>query len=129
MEKPDDLSLPECWEFLAHQSVGRLALSIQALPAVLPVQYYLADRTFAICLGHFRAPDRIIDNSVVAFAVDSIDLVSMSGLSVQVQGTLSPLSPRGMRSDCGQPAAGQVVCLTPATISGHKLQLCPFLSM
>lgn len=129
MEKPGDLSAQECWEFLAHQSVGRLSLSIHALPAVLPVQYYLANRTFAICLGHFRAPDRIIDNSVVAFAVDNIDLTTMSGLSVQVQGTLSPLRPTGTRTDCGQPAAGQVVCLTPATISGHRLQLCPFLSM
>jgi nitroimidazol reductase NimA-like FMN-containing flavoprotein (pyridoxamine 5'-phosphate oxidase superfamily) len=33
------LSERECWELLATASVGRLALSVRALPVILPVQY------------------------------------------------------------------------------------------
>ena len=40
----DALSERECWELLATVSVGRLALSIRALPLILPVQYYLDGR-------------------------------------------------------------------------------------
>ena len=46
--------IPEsrCWELLATISVGRLALSVRALPQILPVQYYLDGRSLAVCLGH-----------------------------------------------------------------------------
>jgi len=40
----------ECWELLAMASVGRLALSVRALPVILPVQYYLSDHRLAVCL-------------------------------------------------------------------------------
>ena len=128
MKSPGDLSASECWDLLSRQSIGRLALSVQALPAILPVQYYVEGDSLAICLGHFRAADRSIDNSVAAFGVDAIDLGSWSGLSVQVLGTLSRQPVPGAASDCGQPGAGQVVWLTPATVDGHRLNLCPFLS-
>jgi nitroimidazol reductase NimA-like FMN-containing flavoprotein (pyridoxamine 5'-phosphate oxidase superfamily) len=37
----DALSEPECRDLLATASAGRLALSVRALPVILPVQYYL----------------------------------------------------------------------------------------
>ena len=53
---PDEL-IPEnrCWELLTTVSVGRLALSVRALPVILPVQYYLDGRRLAICLGITRS--------------------------------------------------------------------------
>src|SRR6516225_4056707 len=75
----------ECWELLASASVGRVALSIHALPAILPVQYYLDGRKLAVCLGHRELPERSL-NAVVAFAADAIDPIGRSGWSVQVQG-------------------------------------------
>jgi len=35
----DVLSERECWRLLAMVSVGRLALSVRALPVIVPVQY------------------------------------------------------------------------------------------
>lgn len=52
----DALSERECWELLATVSVGRLALSVRALPVILPVQYYLDGRRLAVCLGTTRCP-------------------------------------------------------------------------
>jgi hypothetical protein len=47
----DPITEAECWALLAGASVGRLALSLQALPAILPVQYYLDGERIALCLA------------------------------------------------------------------------------
>jgi nitroimidazol reductase NimA-like FMN-containing flavoprotein (pyridoxamine 5'-phosphate oxidase superfamily) len=123
----DALSERECWELLATASVGRLALSVRALPLIVPVQYYLDGRRLAVCLGHHELPERALDETVIAFAADSIDPATRSGWSVQVQGK-SVIS-RGLQvdTDCGWPAAAQVVEIEPARISGHWMHLCPFI--
>lgn len=124
----DALSERECWELLATASVGRLALSVRALPVILPVQYYLDGRKLAVCLGHHALPERALDKTIIAFAADSIDPVTRSGWSVQVQGR--SVIPRGLRidTDCGWPAASaQVVAIEPGKISGHQMRLCPFI--
>ena len=124
----DVLSERECWELLATASVGRLALSVRALPVIMPVQYYLDGRRLAVCLGHRELPERALDETIIAFGADSIDSVTRSGWSVQVQG--KSVIPRGLRigTDCGWPAAAaQVVQIEPGTISGHWMHLCPFI--
>jgi len=122
------LSERECWELLATVSVGRLALSVRALPVILPVQYYLDGRRLAACLGHHGLPERALDETIIAFAADSIDPVTRSGWLVQVLGRSAV--PRGLRIDthCGWPAAAaQVVEIESAKISGHRVHLCPFI--
>ena len=126
----DAFSERECWELLATASVGRLALSLRALPVILPVQYYLDGRRLAVCLGHHGLPERALDQTIIAFAADSIHPVTRSGWSVQVQGRSVVF--RGLRidTDCGWPAAAaaaQVVEIEPGRISGHRMHLCPFI--
>ena len=113
---------------LATVSVGRLALSVRALPVILPVQYCLNGRRLAVCLGHHGLPERALDETIIAFSADSIDPVTRSGWSVQVQGR--SVVPRRLRidTDCGRPAAAaQVVEIEPGKISGHRMHLCPFI--
>ncbi len=122
----DALSERECWQLLATASVGRLALSVRALPVILPVQYHLGGRRLVLCLGHRGLPERALDETIIAFAADSIDPVTRSGWSVQVQGR--SVVPRGFRIDtgCGWPAAAaQVVEIELGKISGHWMHLCP----
>jgi len=124
----DALSERDCWELLAKMSVGRLALSVRALPMILPVQYHLDGRRLAVCLGHHGLPERALDETIVALAADSIDRVTRSGWSVQVQGR--SVIPRGLRVDtaCDWPSpAAQVVEIEPGKISGHRMHLCPFI--
>ncbi len=124
----DGLSEQECWELLATVSVGRLALSVRALPVILPVQYYLDGRRLAVCLGHHALPEQALDETIIAFAADSIDPVTRSGWSVQVQGR--SVIPRGLQidTDCAWPApAAQVVEIEPGRISGQRMYLCPFI--
>lgn len=117
----------ECWELLASVPIGRMALSVQALPAILPVQYYLDGRTLAVCLGHRDLPESSLDGAVVAFAADAIDPVTRSGWSVQVQGRSALAREPGAAAECGSPAAGQVVRIEPVLISGYRVHLCPFI--
>jgi hypothetical protein len=114
----------ECWELLARTSVGRVALSIGALPVILPVQYHLDGRTIAVCLGHRELPERAL-NTVVAFAADAIDPHTRSGWSVQVQGRSAAPRQPCTGNDCGWTAAGQIVQIDPATISGFRMHPCP----
>jgi hypothetical protein len=125
----DALSERECWDLLAAASVGRLALSVRALPVILPVQYHLDGRKLAVCLGHHDLPERALDETIVAFAADSIDPVTRSGWSVQVQGR--SVIPRQLRidTDCGRTAVAQVVEIEPGTIRGHRIHPCPFIDM
>ena len=124
----DALSERECWELLATTSVGRLALSVRALPMILPVQYFLDGRRLAVCLGHHALPERALDGTILAFAADSIDPVTRSGWLVQGQG--KSVIPSGLRidTDCGAPAAAQVVEIELAKISGHRMHMCPFIN-
>ena len=125
----DVLSERECWRLLATVSVGRLALSVHALPAIVPVQYYLDGRRLAVCLGHLELPERSLNETIIAFGADSIDPATRSGWSVQVQGR--SVIPRGLRidTDCGWPAAAQVVEIERGRISGHRIYLCPFIDV
>jgi nitroimidazol reductase NimA-like FMN-containing flavoprotein (pyridoxamine 5'-phosphate oxidase superfamily) len=44
MAPEEPISPEECWGLLATASVGRIALSVRALPVILPVHYYLGRR-------------------------------------------------------------------------------------
>jgi hypothetical protein len=125
----DGLSEQECWELLATASVGRLALSVRALPVIVPVQYYLDGRRLAVCLGHRALPERALNETVIAFAADSIDPMTRTGWLVLVQGR--SVIPRGLRidTDCGWPAEtqAQVVEIEPGRVNGQRMHLCPFI--
>ena len=116
----------ECWELLATASVGRLALSVRALPVILPVQYYVDGRRLAVCLGHHQLPERALNEVIIAFAADAIDPATRAGWSVQVQGRSVIPQRLDLDTACGRPTAGQVVVIEPATITGHRVHLCPF---
>ena len=114
---------------LATASVGRLALSVHALPAIYPVQYYLDGRRIVACLGHHQIPERSLQDAVVAFAADAIDPATRSGWAVQVLGrSMMPLQP-GPDPGCGHTGAGQVVGIEPEAITGHAVHLCPVIDI
>ena len=80
------LSQEECILRLGDRGVGRVAVSIGALPAIFPVNY-------ATCAGdvYFRAAAgtklaAATRNAVVAFEIDDLDRLSHTGWSVQVVG-------------------------------------------
>jgi uncharacterized protein len=85
------LSPMECVAFLGSSQIGRIAVSIGALPVILPVNYLAIDGAV-----WFRAPSegtllRASIGSVVAFEVDGYDDIGSFGWSVLVRGVASEI--------------------------------------
>jgi uncharacterized protein len=116
------LSAAECWELLATATLGRMTLSVQALPIILPVRYVVDDACVAIDIDRLGMPDATIRDSVVAFAVDDIDRSADEGWMVQVQG-------HARLTACGPDSVHptKVLRLTPGTVTGLRYSVQPAL--
>lgn len=82
---PDD----ECALLLAAGSIGRVGVSLGALPVVLPVNYAVLDGDIFIRTGAGTKLDAALTGSVVAFEIDAVDPLYHEGWSVMVQGRAS----------------------------------------
>jgi nitroimidazol reductase NimA-like FMN-containing flavoprotein (pyridoxamine 5'-phosphate oxidase superfamily) len=78
-----------CFELLAQAEVGRLALSIGALPAVFPVNYVLDDGSVVFRTAPGTKLTAAINGAVVAFEVDEFQSQLRSGWSVLAVGRAS----------------------------------------
>jgi len=82
----------ECLQLAMTQPVGRVAVSIGAIPAVFPVNFCLHDDDvfFRTATGtKLAAASR---NAVVAFEVDQFDVLNHAGWSVLIIGTATEVS-------------------------------------
>ena len=75
-----------CSGILRRNARGRIALSVDALPVILPVNYELAGEDIIMCVVLDDRHLTALDHTVVAFEVDEIDPITGAGLSVMVQG-------------------------------------------
>lgn len=121
------LTRAECLASLAHSSLGRVAFTERALPAIRPVHYALVGHQLVL-----RTADglgRRLDGQVVAFEVDDVDTDLGSGWSVLVTGTARLVSAPGdlMRYDAvpfvsvAGPDRTARVCVVPGEITGRRL--------
>jgi nitroimidazol reductase NimA-like FMN-containing flavoprotein (pyridoxamine 5'-phosphate oxidase superfamily) len=80
------LSRQECLALLATAVVGRLGVSIEALPAVLPVNFCLLGDRIVVRTVPGSKLDAATTQNVVAFEVDDYDPEGTWGWSVLVRG-------------------------------------------
>lgn len=80
------LTRAECLHLLAHVDVGRVGVSMDALPVILPVHFAVTDDSvvFRSTLG--TRLDAATLGAVVAFQADGYDPSRTSGWSVMLQG-------------------------------------------
>jgi len=86
------LTPPECLLLLAESSVGRLGLSIGALPVILPVNFVLTEAGIVFRTVHGTKLDAAARNAVVAFEVDRFEVDGSAGWSVLVRGIASEIT-------------------------------------
>jgi nitroimidazol reductase NimA-like FMN-containing flavoprotein (pyridoxamine 5'-phosphate oxidase superfamily) len=114
---------------LAGRSLGRVAFTERALPAIRPVNYAVVGqhvllRTAADGLG------RLLDGQIVAFEVDDMDADQGTGWSVVLTGTARLVAEPGdlMRYDAAAlvtlagPGHDARVCITPGEITGRRIR-------
>jgi len=80
------LTRPECLRLLSTVRIGRLGISIGALPVILPVRFALLDDTIAFRCAPGSKLDSAVAGAVVAFEADHIDQAAEGGWSVLAQG-------------------------------------------
>jgi nitroimidazol reductase NimA-like FMN-containing flavoprotein (pyridoxamine 5'-phosphate oxidase superfamily) len=86
------LTRPECVELLKTASVGRIALSVGALPVVLPVNFGMLDDDIVLRTVPGSRLEAAARNAVVAFEVDRLEEPERDGWSVLVQGLASEIA-------------------------------------
>lgn len=132
-EDPDRLEVltrVECMQLLGSERVGRLGLSMHALPVVLPVNFALCEGSIIVCTGPGTKLDAALSGSVVAFEVDHLDEIAETGWSVLVRGMASvvtdPAELDRARSLGLRPWAGGIkdafVHIATEIVSGRRLR-------
>ncbi|QYG93500.1 pyridoxamine 5'-phosphate oxidase family protein [Iamia sp. SCSIO 61187] len=82
----DILERPECLELLGQCTLGRVAISVGALPTILPINFRLIDGHVVFRTGVGSKLDAATRGAVIAFEVDDFDAVDHTGWSVVVTG-------------------------------------------
>ena len=93
------LSREQCLARLASTQIGRIGVSIDALPVIFPVHFILADEAvlFRTALG--TKLDSAAASAVVAFQVDAYDADAQGWWSVLLQDIASPVTDSDLESD------------------------------
>jgi nitroimidazol reductase NimA-like FMN-containing flavoprotein (pyridoxamine 5'-phosphate oxidase superfamily) len=123
------LGRDECLQLLRHARLGRIGVTISALPVVLPVNFRLVgDRVlFRTTAGTKLAAATL--NSVVAFEVDDMEPFGHTGWSVVVTGLAREVTDPGELAEVATaniphwaPVAGDhVVEISTDMISGRRI--------
>lgn len=126
------LSEPECWSLLASRSTGRLAVTVDALPSVVPVSYVTSEGSLSERSVFCYAPQdlrKALDHAVVALQVDDLDECVGSGTSVTAVGVavelkapvvVEAVSHTGLRP-YGDADGSYLVFLDVEVLSGRRL--------
>lgn len=128
-EPGDDLDRAECLALLTTVPFGRVGVSVDALPVIVPVGFVLAGER-VVCGA--RTPWRevaALDGAIVAFEADTWDAGAGTGWSVLVQGPARRLVDRadlGLHHDRLAPlgwlsGASDLVVVDTTVISGCRL--------
>ncbi|WP_240135735.1 helix-turn-helix domain-containing protein [Streptomyces sp. MUM 178J] len=86
-----DLDRDESWELLAGHGVGRIGVTTDEGPAIVPVNYVVAGGAIAFRTAPGAVPSAAA-GSEVAFEVDRIDDAQCQGWSVLVTGRAKPVT-------------------------------------
>jgi nitroimidazol reductase NimA-like FMN-containing flavoprotein (pyridoxamine 5'-phosphate oxidase superfamily) len=122
------LTEDECQELLASGRMGRVAISIGALPAVLPVSYVLVDGEILFETGEGAKLRAALDRAVIAFEVDSFTADHASGWSVLAVGVARVVTDPGVVAQTkernlrpfGSHEGSHVVAIRPDFLSGRR---------
>jgi nitroimidazol reductase NimA-like FMN-containing flavoprotein (pyridoxamine 5'-phosphate oxidase superfamily) len=124
------LEREECLQLLAASALGRIAVSSQALPVILPVNFLLDGDRILIRTSPGSKLQAATTNAVVAFEVDQIDPFTHAGWSVSVTGVASEIPAADARdvltnlplAHWAPSPAEHVVAISTDLISGRRIR-------
>jgi uncharacterized protein len=121
------LNAEDSFELIGGGTIGRIAVSVGALPALIPVQYVVDDGDILIQLDDGFGC-RIADGCVLGFEVDQFDAARRSGWSVLIIGTAKSLDAAEVEAATGEPLPHRddhphckYMRLHPGTVTGRRI--------
>ena len=119
----------DCRALLASTTIGRVGLSVDALPVVLPVNYTVMDDAILIRSTEGSKLSAAWKGAVVAFEIDDYDPLSHTGWSVLVQGTARVLNAPTELAEArkqplepwAHPDEGAFVAISCDLVSGRRI--------
>jgi nitroimidazol reductase NimA-like FMN-containing flavoprotein (pyridoxamine 5'-phosphate oxidase superfamily) len=123
------LSTDECLRLLAKANVGRVVLSMSALPAALPVNYQLVDGLILFFTAEGMKLFAALRNSVVGFEVDAIQEESETGWLVLAVGHAAEVTDTRAISTARQAGLrpwasadrSRLISIVPEIVTGRRL--------
>lgn len=119
---------------IAASSIGRVGVSIGALPAILPVNYALLDGRIVFRTSPGTKLTAALQEAIVAFEVDHGADDASAGWSVLVVGRARRIPAgdfldraRGLRLDPWTPGGrDEFVQIIPDVVTGRRIESSPF---
>jgi nitroimidazol reductase NimA-like FMN-containing flavoprotein (pyridoxamine 5'-phosphate oxidase superfamily) len=116
------LTWDECLDRLHIGSVGRIAVTHRALPAIVPVNYVLSGSRVVFRTEPGGMLARACAGTVVAFEVDELDPEGRSGWSVLVVGQAELLDGSAALRAAEGSGRDQFVAISIGQLSGRLIQ-------
>lgn len=125
----EELSEAECRRLLSGGGLGRVAVTVKALPHIFPVNYVVDGSDVVFVSGRGSKLAAATRRAVVAFEIDGVDSIERTGWSVEVTGTSSVVTdPRDLErcrnlplTPWAHPDEGCFVRIHPAAITGRRI--------
>ena len=114
---------------LATHEVGRVGITIGALPAIFPVNYRLLDGAIVFRTAPGSKLSAAATGAVLAFEIDDYDMAERSGCSVLAIGRSEVVHDLDVTFDVldaglepfASGARGAIVRITPEFVSGRRI--------
>jgi len=124
-----ELTKSDCFELLAGQDLGRVAVVDGRGPVVLPVNFVVDRHTVVFRTGEGTKLDAASERMPVAFEVDGTDAATRTGWSVVVRGEAAEITDpaelaclRNLPLRPWPPAAkSRYVRILPAMVTGRRI--------
>jgi len=87
------LSADECWELLAQETLGRLAVSVRGEPDIFPINYAVTDRSIVVRTTAGSKLVSMMLNASVAFEIDGLREEDNVAWSVVAKGLARDVAP------------------------------------
>ena len=118
----------QCRELIGAEQLGRVGVSVGALPAIFPVNYCMVDGDIFFRTGEGTKLRRAVEGGVIGFEVDHVDPDTRDGWSVLVVG-MARLVADAELVELGEidvepwagPGRTHVVRVHPELISGRRI--------
>ena len=128
----DEISYVHCLELLRCGELGRIALDVDGVPVIMPVNYRLVETAHRTWIAVRTRPGNVLDRdrAPVGFEIDHVDHGSREGWSVLVRGILLRVDRTAAAFDVLFDPSPWVVderdrwlVIEPFSVTGRRLQV------